>query len=127
MWVYAGQLTIVLPWYSNSWVVEIPDGPQPTLAQICLSVVGIPVDEGYAAGYIVQYVHQDVGAPEPVSVQLHDTDLPNWTFVTMVMNPTMTSVTFTVAGSSDLAANVNVAVLPGWGVPVYPPYGIPPP
>jgi hypothetical protein len=129
MWQYAGQLASALPWYSNTWVIEIAGGPQPTFAQISLSVVGIPATAlgGYAGSYINYYMKKDVSDPEPVFIDLYDLSSSEWTYVTMAMNPTMTSVAFTVSGSSDIAANVNVAVVPGWGMPVYPPYGITPP
>jgi hypothetical protein len=57
MWIYASQLARALPWYSNTWVIEIAGGPQPTFAQISLSVVGIPAtsDGGYAGSYINYY------------------------------------------------------------------------
>jgi hypothetical protein len=123
MWQYFGQLAKGLDWYSNSWAIEM-SGPQPTFAQISLSVVGIPDGVGFAASYITSYFKKDPSDPSPVFIDLFDVANPYWTYVTMAANPTMTSLTFTVGGSVEVAANVNVAATP---VPVYPPYGVPPP
>lgn len=127
MWQYARQLAYGLRWFSNTWVIEIASGPQPTFAQISLSVVGFSGNGGSAFSYINYYTKQDYNDPEPVFIDLYDQSGPDWMYVTMAMNPTMTSVAFTVGATSEAVANVNVAVVPGWGMPVYPPYGIPPP
>jgi hypothetical protein len=110
--------------YSNTWAIELADGPVPTTVQICPSFFEFPSDlvgpNGYMAGYINYYEYSDPAHQAPMAVYLYDPNSPVGTYATMAMHPAMTSVCFTVFGGDQVGANVNVTTDPDLTVPIYP-------
>jgi len=73
--------------YSNTWAIELADGPVPATAQICLSFFEFPSDPVDPSGYMAGYEYSGPAYQAPMAVYLYDPNGPVGTYATMAMHP----------------------------------------
>lgn len=120
--VYINELKVGGPYTASySLVFEIP--PNPSIAEINLSYIGIDKDGGYANAWIAHYDHdkQD-GSKFPEFVDLEEYGKNVLDYHSMAADSRLMSVTFCLESNYDdtARANLKVTSFPGGNFTRYP-------